>query len=184
MGFFSWNAAIEPGSKKQRAVMNAHTDECRPVWWYFPKHMDMAPLCEEAYDGYGGFGVSSYGELLYQMNEEHIAKKYGAAVLGALNHGLDDFGSKYYEDAAGRRWCLHNSLVLLAAVGAERFVGNYGTPQPEYNGATPNELIKSGVWVEKKLKLVKYPIKLAFFPNGTYETLPKSGHAKNQGFFA
>ena len=106
MGFFSWNAAIEPGSKKQSAVMNAHTDECRPVWWYFPKHMDAAPLCEEAYDGYGRFGVSSYGELLYQMNEEHIAKKYGAAVLGALNHGLDDFGFKYYEDAAGRRWYL------------------------------------------------------------------------------
>jgi len=183
MGFFSWNALDTDG--KSRAVMNCHTDECRPVWWYFPKHVGLEPLLEECYEGYGNFGVCSYGELLYDMNKEHIAKKYGEAVLTALDHQLNDFDYNYYEDTlTGKRWAYHNVDLLSVAVGVRAFIGNYETPQPACEGKTPNELIKSGVWKEKKLKFVKYPIRLAFFADGEYETLPKSRHAKNQGFFS
>jgi len=68
--------------------------------------------------------------------------------------------------------------------------GNYGDPQPKYDGKDPNELIASGQWISHNMGEIMLPegheykpLKFSFDPDAKYEDLPAAKNHQGQGFW-
>ncbi len=83
MGFFSWKTA-----DSQESIMNAYTDQCRPVYLLQPD--GQPPILEPAYQGYGDFGgVNAYVWLAEHNLDESAREGWSVEMLSQYGILLD-----------------------------------------------------------------------------------------------
>lgn len=174
MGYFSW---LTSDTKESIRV---HKE--KKVYLLQPN--GLPPIEEPCYAGYGMFGeVDAFEWLAMQNLSQAIiqAAEKADIPLSMLGIYLD---YKYFIDSRnGQKYCfafspvnkLFDDLILFRHY--EISIGD----------STPNNLIASGVWIQKSLTdyfgPIKYPLKFSFDVCANYETLPASDACPAQGYF-
>ncbi len=168
MGFFSWLTC-----DTKESVANRYTSKCRTVFLSTPDGV----IREDAYGGYGEFGgkdayallaiYNGYGEMSDIDDPEKLdeLRTIGVQITYGCNRDKDT--GKLYS------FCGHYPDSI-------KFEGNYGTPQKEYDGKTPNQLRREGQW-ELYIPELKWNIKLSFDENCDFDKHNPSEDCPNQG---
>lgn len=179
MGTFSWRTS---DTKKSIRV---YAGEVSPVYLLQPD--GVAPIRENAYEGYGIFGgVDAYvwlprmnlpADKLANFTDEELAM-----VGVSLAHG-DLIRVK----ASGRLYSIfHGDPKLFDALGldVECFKGRWSDQMPEF-GMSANDTIKTGTAEMVDIAdvfQIRYPLKFSFSPTAVYEDLPAAEVDPTQGY--
>lgn len=142
-----------------------------------------APIEETDYLGYGEFGGFDAFIWLADMNlTPGLLEGKSDDDKRLLGIGIDC--GTYYEDIeSGSKWLVFHDYQDLVP-DANYFPGSYSAPIPELGGKSANELIDSGVFVERDISSqVRFPLKFSFNKGAVYEELPASGMCHKQGYF-
>ena len=145
------------------------------------------------YDGYGMVHIDGIKPLdvyaiLYVMNFAPLKLPDVPTVNEARDIGLMINMGVFYQDKDGNNHHFHWNPNEMG-VKSTQFNGGFDVVQ-EPSGKTPNDLIESGEWIEKKIvPVTPFPLKITSEPadeNGLvykYEHLNASEDCPNQGFF-
>lgn len=174
MGFFSWDCADTKDS-----IMNVYSGaENEVVYLLQPNGENIE---ETEYEGYGEFGgIDAYDWLAeHNISKDILARAEDLNIEKRLLGIYLDY--KYYVDTRTNK---KYSYVFTDLFNDLNGFGNYGE---KVDGVVINDLIKSGVWVEKPFSdyfgEIKYPLKFSYSEDADYNSLPASKTAENQGFF-
>ena len=145
------------------------------------------------YDGYGRIHIEGIDPLdvyaiLYVMNYASLKLPDVSTEDEARDIGLMINMGVFYQDKDGNNHHFHWNPNEMG-VKSTQFNGGFDVVQ-EPSGKTPNDLIESGEWIEKKIvPVTPFPLKITSEPadeNGLvykYEHLNASEDCPNQGFF-
>ena len=145
------------------------------------------------YDGYGRIHIEGIDPLdvyaiLYVMNFASLKLPDVSTENEARDIGLMINMGVCYQDKDGNNHHFHWNPNEMG-VKSTQFNGGFDVVQ-EPSGKTPNDLIESGEWIEKKIvPVTPFPLKITSEPadeNGLvykYEHLNASEDCPNQGFF-
>ena len=145
------------------------------------------------YDGYGRIHIEGIDPLdvyaiLYVMNFASLKLPDVSTEDEARDIGLMINMGGVYQDKDGNNHHFHWNPNEMG-VKSTQFNGGFDVVQ-EPSGKTPNDLIESGEWIEKKIvPVTPFPLKITSEPadeNGLvykYEHLNASEDCPNQGFF-
>mgnify|MGYP003634591969 FL=1 len=145
------------------------------------------------YDGYGRIHIEGIDPLdvyaiLYVMNFASLKLPDVSTEDEARDIGLMINMGVFYQDKDGNNHHFHWNPNEMG-VKSTQFNGGFDVVQ-EPSGKTPNDLIESGEWIEKKIvPVTPFPLKITSEPadkNGLvykYEHLNASEDCPNQGFF-
>ena len=145
------------------------------------------------YDGYGRIHIEGIDPLdvyaiLYVMNFASLKLPDVSTEDEARDIGLMINMGSVYQDKDGNNHHFHWNPNKMG-VKSTQFNGGFDVVQ-EPSGKTPNDLIESGEWIEKKIvPVTPFPLKITLEPadhNGhvyRYEYLNASEDCPNQGFF-
>lgn len=178
MGMFSWLTADTDVS-----ISSSH-NAMPPVYLLQPGGKE--PIMEELYDGYGHFGgVDAYEWLAKENLSPELLKAYlddsPRNELRVLGIGLE-MGRYFYCPETGDNWVVFHVGYAWLLPNAKAHYGTYEEIIEGF-GASANDLIKTGRFVEKRFSdSVRYPLKFSFNPKAKYEDLPASEGCENQGF--
>lgn len=145
------------------------------------------------YDGYGRIHIEGIDPLdvyaiLYVMNFASLKLPDVSTEDEARDIGLMINMGSVYQDKDGNNHHFHWNPNEMG-VKSTQFNGGFDVVQ-EPSGKTPNDLIESGEWIEKKIvPVTPFPLKITSEPadeNGLvykYEHLNASEDCPKQGFF-
>ena len=145
------------------------------------------------YDGYGSIHIDGINPLdvyviLYVMNFAPLKLPDVKTEDEARDIGLMINMGSVYQDKDSNNHHFHWNPNKMG-VKSTQFNGGFDVVQ-EPSGKTPNDLIESGEWIEKKIvPVTPFPLKITLEPadhNGhvyKYEHLNASEDCPNQGFF-
>jgi hypothetical protein len=177
MGLFSWKTA---DTQESIPVQGSVRFTGKPVYFLQPAHLKVAkPLIEFNYQGYGDFAELDVYQWLARVNIALDDRDAGIGLTHCTLLKVPD--SDFY---------LCNSEALKPFIEGQLglkviYYFNWEQPIAEAGGLTPNALraLPDRTGDIEMSQYIKYPLKLSFDPEATYEDCAGSVTCEFQGYF-